>query len=32
MTVNLHRLDDAFHLQATNQDGRTVETDGGIAM
>lgn len=32
MTVNLHRLDDAFHLQATNEDGLTVETDGGEAI
>lgn len=32
MTVNLHRLDDAFHLQATNEDGRTTETDAGIAI
>ncbi|MFT6484445.1 MAG: putative redox protein [Neolewinella sp.] len=30
MTVNLHRLDDAFHLQATNEHGRTVETDAGL--
>jgi len=32
MTINLHRLDDAFHLQATNQDGLTVETDGSPAI
>jgi putative redox protein len=32
MTINLHRLDDAFHLQATNADGLTVETDGGLAI
>lgn len=32
MTVNLHRLDDAFHLQATNEDGLTVETDGSEAI
>lgn len=32
MTINLHRLDDAFHLQATNEDGLSVETDGGIAI
>jgi len=32
MTINLHRLDDAFHLQATNEDGLTVETDGGPAI
>ena len=31
MTVNLHRLDDAFHLQATNEDGRTVHSDAGLA-
>ncbi len=32
MTVNLHRLDEAFHLQATNEDGLTVETDGSPAI
>lgn len=32
MTINLHRLDDAFHLQATNEDGLTVETDGSEAI
>jgi len=32
MTINLHRLDDAFHLQATNQDGRTSEIDGGTTI
>lgn len=32
MTVNLHRLNDAFHLQATNEDGLTVETDGSEAI
>ena len=28
MKVELKRLDQAFHLQATNEAGRTVETDG----
>ena len=28
MKVELARLDDAFHLQATNENGNTVETDG----
>jgi putative redox protein len=28
MTINLHRLDDDFHLEATNEDGLTVHTDG----
>ncbi|MFK8165706.1 MAG: OsmC family protein [Lewinella sp.] len=32
MTVNLHRLDDAFHIQATNEEGQTVETDGSPAI
>ena len=32
MTVNLHRLDEAFHLQATNEDGLPVETDGRPAI
>ncbi|WP_020567257.1 OsmC family protein [Neolewinella persica] len=32
MTINLHRLDDAFHIQATNEDGLTIETDGSTAI
>jgi len=32
MTVNLHRLDDAFHLRATNEEGQTTESDGGPAI
>lgn len=28
MQVELARLDDAFHLQATNETGNTLETDG----
>lgn len=32
MTVNLHRLDDAFHIQATNEEGKTVTTDGSPAI
>lgn len=28
MKIELKRLDDAFHLQATNEGGQTVETDG----
>ena len=31
MTVNLQRLDNSFHLQATNEHGRTIETDAGPA-
>jgi len=27
MTITLERLDDAFHLRATNENGNTVETD-----
>ncbi|NJC24870.1 OsmC family protein [Neolewinella antarctica] len=32
MTVNLKRLDDAFNLEASNQDGLTVQTDGSPAI
>lgn len=28
MEINLRRLDDAFHMEATNDTGNTVETDG----
>lgn len=28
MKIDIHRLDDAFHLQAVNEEGNTVETDG----
>ncbi len=28
MKIDIHRLDDAFHLQAVNEDGNTLETDG----
>lgn len=28
MKIELKRLDDAFHLQASNEEGRSVETDG----
>lgn len=29
MTINLQRLDDAYHFQAANEAGGTVEVDGG---
>lgn len=32
MQITLTRLDDAFHMQATNEEGRSVETDAGPAM
>ena len=32
MKLSLHRLDDAFHMQAVNEDGLTVETDGTPAI
>ncbi len=28
MRIDIHRLDDAFHLQAVNETGNTIETDG----
>lgn len=30
MKIDIHRLDDAFHLQAVNEEGNTVETDGAL--
>ena len=32
MKITLHRLDDAFHMQSTNEDGLTVESDGSPAI
>ncbi len=32
MTINLHRIDNDFHLQATNEDGLTMSFDGGTAI
>lgn len=28
MKITLDRIDEAYHLKATNEDGRTIETDG----
>lgn len=32
MKVILKRIDDAFHMQATNESGNTLETDGSPAI
>jgi putative redox protein len=32
MVIKLERLDDAFHLRATNETGNTVETDASPAI
>ncbi|MEM9931276.1 MAG: OsmC family protein [Bacteroidota bacterium] len=32
MTLHLHRLDQDFNLQATNEDGLTMQFDGGEAI
>lgn len=32
MKISLQRLDDAFHMQAVNEDGLTVESDGSPAI
>ena len=32
MKVTLKRIDDAFHMQATNESGNTLETDGSPAI
>ena len=30
MKIEIQRLDDAYHLRATNEDGNSVETDGAL--
>jgi len=32
MKITLKRLDDAFHLEATNEDGCKIETDGAVKI
>lgn len=32
MQIEIKRLDDAFHLQATNESGNTVESDGAESI
>ena len=32
MKITINRLDDAYHLQAVNEDGCTVETDGALQI
>jgi len=32
MIINLKRLDDAFHMKATNEDGQSVESDGAPSI
>ena len=32
MTIEIKRLDDAFHLEASNDSGNTVQTDGSPAI
>lgn len=32
MKITLRRLDDAYHLEAMNEEGRTIETDGSPAI
>ena len=32
MKMTLHRLDDGFHMQSTNEDGLTVESDASPAI
>lgn len=32
MKITLKRLDDAYHLEAENEDGRKIETDGSPAI
>jgi putative redox protein len=32
MKISLKRIDDAFHMEAKNEDGCTIETDGAPAI
>ncbi|MCS7019682.1 MAG: OsmC family protein [Cytophagales bacterium] len=32
MKIEISRLDDAFHMQATNEEGKTVEMDAALAI
>ena len=32
MKIEIQRLDDAYHLQATNEEGNSVETDGATSI
>jgi putative redox protein len=32
MKIEINRLDDAFHFEATNEEGKTVQVDGGLAI
>ncbi|MFN7118204.1 MAG: OsmC family protein [Saprospiraceae bacterium] len=32
MKIEIQRLDDAYHLRATNEDGNSVETDGAVSI
>lgn len=32
MKIELHRADDAFHFISTSEEGKTVESDGSIAI
>ncbi len=32
MKIEIKRLDDAYHLQATSEEGNTVETDGAVSI
>lgn len=32
MTIEINRLDDAFHFEATNHDGRSIQVDAATAI
>lgn len=32
MKIEIKRLDDAYHLQASNEDGNSVESDGAVSI
>lgn len=32
MKINIKRIDDAFHMQSSNEEGNTIETDGSPAV
>lgn len=32
MKIEINRLDDAFHFEAVNEEGKSVQVDGGVAI
>ena len=32
MKIEINRLDDAFHFEAVNEEGKSIQVDGGVAI